>query len=74
MNGKDVFDAVALCHVLKNSMSITSLNFTGCGLSVKSAEVLAETVKVSYLWCHNWLNFFTSIMLISCLRVLAILA
>ena len=49
MNGKDVFDAVALCHVLKNSMSITSLNFTGCGLSVKSAEVLAETVKVSYL-------------------------
>jgi len=40
-------DGVVLCHVIKNSLSVTSLNFTGCGLSAKAAEVLAETVKVS---------------------------
>jgi len=45
--GSDGVDAVVLCHVIKNSLSVTSLNFTGCGLSSKSAEVLAETIKVS---------------------------
>ena len=43
-----VFLILALCHVIKNSMSVTSLNFTGCGLSAKAAEVLAETIKVLY--------------------------
>jgi len=42
----DVDAVVVLCHVIMNSMSITSLNFTGCGLSTKAAEVLAETIKV----------------------------
>jgi len=46
MKGNCVFNIVVLCHVIKNSMSITSLNFSGCGLSAKAAEVLAETVKV----------------------------
>jgi len=43
-SGDDFF--AVLCHVIKNSMSVTSLNFTGCGLSAKAAEVLAETIKV----------------------------
>ena len=46
LNGSNVVDVVVLCHAIKNSMSITSLNFTGCGLSAKAAEVLAETIKV----------------------------
>jgi len=46
MNGSNVIGVLVLCHVIKNSMSVTSLNFSGCGLTAKSAEVLAETIKV----------------------------
>jgi hypothetical protein len=35
-----------LCRVVKNAVSVTSLNFSGCGLSWKSAEVLSEVIKV----------------------------
>jgi len=40
-------------------MSITSLNFTGCGLSAKAAEDLAESIKVSQLCCCNLVELIT---------------
>ncbi len=40
-----------LCKGVKNSTSVSSLNFTGCGLSWKGAETLAKVIKVCEQTC-----------------------
>ena len=39
-------NAIAVIRGIKNSFSVTSLNFTGCGLSSRGCEVLADIVRV----------------------------
>ena len=36
----------AICKGVKNSQSVTSLNFTGCELGPAGTEILAKVVKV----------------------------
>ena len=36
-----------MCKGVKNSHSVTSLNFSGCGLGKSGTEILAKVVKVS---------------------------
>ncbi|XP_078667054.1 centrosomal protein of 78 kDa-like [Branchiostoma floridae x Branchiostoma belcheri] len=42
-----------ICQAVKNSATITSVNFTGCGLTARGADTLAKIIKHQAMKRHN---------------------
>ncbi|CAH1251346.1 CEP78 [Branchiostoma lanceolatum] len=49
--GDDGLEVV--CQAVKNSATITSVNFTGCGLTARGADTLAKIIKHQAMKRHN---------------------
>ena len=45
--------STVLCKAIRNSTSLTTVNFSGCSLTWRGGDILAQVVRVRKLYYHG---------------------